>query len=188
MARRTKFQQYRAFSDLFSDRRPRALAGELSLKRTDRAVFLVGLQVDHLRSLVGKTRTYRGESCQIGGLLTSQARKTGRITADDLRSAIGFVRSHQRKGAGRGPVIGYDGVNMSAIRVLGSYKGKNEKSARVEIINDGTDSSSAAFKANMRKLAQELGCGLAQKVVITSIDKTPKDTFEHSPTGMPDPK
>ena len=186
--RRTKYQKYRAFAGLFSGRRPKHLAGEAHLGDTDRAELLIGLSVDHLRDQIGKTRTYRGEHCKVGHWLSEEAKRTGRIDPDELLAAAAHLRALQRRGGTEGERIGVDAFSASATRLLGRYKGQKENSVRLLIINDGTDASSEAFNYNVRKLAQDLGCALAQKAIITSIDRTPVETYEHSPTGMPDPE
>ena len=172
---------WRKFSSAFSG----ILAGQTPLRTTDRAEFLVGLDFSAMKQQIGKRRG----RCRLGWFLLDlggRQRLPSRITQNDVRDAVATVRARQFRNGRSGARIGYRDVGISAIQVAGLFEGTKERSTRVTIINDGKEQSSAAFRSNMQKLAQDLACALAQKVIITSLDKTPP-SWLHSPTGYPNP-
>lgn len=180
--RSNKERTWRAFSGAFSGT---TLAGQTPLQRTDRAEFLVGLDFSAMKNRIGKIRG----RCRLGWFLLDlggRQRLPLHITHNDVRDAVATMRARQFRNGRSGSRIGYRDVGLSAIQVAGLFEGTKERSTRVTIINDGKESSSVAFRSNMKKLAQDLACALAQKVIITSIDKTPP-SWLHSPTDFPNP-
>lgn len=167
-------------------RRRRGFEGEKQIGSVGQAELLVGLDYSEMQNQVGKVVKKNGSKCRVGWYIKDVS-KSKKLRDDDVIRATVLIRVKQFRNAQDGERIDPRTIGMSSIKIKGAYGGKTEDSVRLVVIDDGADASPEAFKKNMKLLAQELACALAQQVVITSIGKTSDDAYMHSPTAFPAP-
>lgn len=148
------------------------------------AVVLVGLGVDHLLTLVG--RTFGDQPDPLGWQLTELERQEHRITARHAeRYALG-MRIEQ---------IGNREAGATFARVKGRYRGKDEPTVQMAFIftYPKREADFSVFQENILKLAEDMAYAFAQREIIIDFQSADEAGHEQvvthtvSPFGFPAP-